>query len=70
MVHWATQVNIPNGIMIDSAALQEFHGSDRQTNHYSICSNRPHLTSAVMRPKKQPISQSMTFNIGTHSSSQ
>jgi len=50
-----TQVNIPNSITVGSAAFAGLTGvTDRQTDrpkkpHLSICSDRPHLTSAVMR---------------------
>jgi len=54
-------VAIPNGISIGSAVFAQLtivadRTTDRQTNKtdgrcYSICNNRPHLHSTVMRPK-------------------
>jgi len=51
MILWAIRVNILNVIMIGS---DTFAGhmvmTDRQTDrpYYFVCSNRPHLASAVM----------------------
>ena len=52
-----TQVSIPNGITIGSAVLQgswswSWHINEQTDRpRYFVCSNRPHLASAAMRPK-------------------
>jgi len=53
MVPWA---HIPNGITIGSAVFAGLTVViDRQTDRprYSVCSNRPHVANAAMRPKMQ-----------------
>ena len=53
VVPWAHPSQIPNGITIDSAAFAGFTVvTDGQTDRprYSVCSSRPHLASAAVRP--------------------
>ena len=46
------QVHCPNGTTIGSAAFAGLTVvTDRSTDH--VCNNRPHLASALIRPKRQ-----------------
>jgi len=55
---WPTRVNIPNGITIGSAAFARLTVvTDRPTDRprYSVCSSRPHLASAAIRPNNNSL---------------